>query len=90
MNKLEITEKEKSKDSKNELNKLNESIIKEKNELNLNSREIQKGIRRTITYKSPFEMNMLKNNLIGYKEKEKIINKSEKKRCIFFSDLIKD
>ena len=84
MNKLEITEKEKSKDSKNELNKLNESIIKEKNELNLNSREIQKGIRRTITYKSPFEMNMLKNNLIGYKEKEKIINKSEKKRFIFF------
>ena len=84
MNKLEITEKEKSKDSKNELNKLNESIIKEKNELNLNSREIQKGIRRTIIYKSPFEMNMLKNNLIGYKEKEKIINKSEKKDVFFF------
>ena len=92
-NKLEITERDYN--SKNDLNKINESDTKEKKEFGLNSREIQRAERRTNTYKLPLEMNLLKNNLIGYKEKneenekEKIINKSEKKRFMFFSDLIK-
>ena len=104
INKLEISEKDSNnktdvkKISKKEINitNMNQNQNKEKgvDDVKLNSNEIKRFDRRMNTYKSPLEMNELKNNLIGNKEdknnkKDENINKSEKKRCMFFSDLIK-
>ena len=89
--------KEKRRLSKHEikidLNNINNES-KEENELNLD--EIKRVDRRMKTYKSPLDMNTLKNNLIGNRDKEENdkfdinkINKKEKKRCMFFSNMIK-
>lgn len=89
--------KEKRRLSKHEIkidiNNINNES-KEENELNLD--EIKRVDRRMKTYKSPLDMNMLKNNLIGNRDKEENdkfdinkINKKEKKRCMFFSNMIK-
>ena len=89
--------KEKRRLSKHEikidLNNINNES-KEENELNLD--EIKRVDRRMKTYKSPLDMNALKNNLIGNRDKEENdkfdinkINKKEKKRCMFFSNMIK-
>ena len=89
--------KEKRRLSKHEIkidiNNINNES-KEENELNLD--EIKRVDRRMKTYKSPLDMNTLKNNLIGNRDKEENdkfdinkINKKEKKRCMFFSNLIK-
>ena len=89
--------KEKRRLSKHEIkidiNNINNES-KEENELNLD--EIKRVDRRMKTYKSPLDMNTLKNNLIGNRDKEENdkfdinkINKKEKKRCMFFSNMIK-
>ena len=89
--------KEKRRLSKHEikidLNNINNES-KEENKLNLD--EIKRVDRRMKTYKSPLDMNTLKNNLIGNRDKEENdkfdinkINKKEKKRCMFFSNMIK-
>ena len=89
--------KEKRRLSKHEIkidiNNINNEN-KEENELNLD--EIKRVDRRMKTYKSPLDMNTLKNNLIGNRDKEENdkfdinkINKKEKKRCMFFSNMIK-
>ena len=89
--------KEKRRLSKHEIkidiNNINNGS-KEENELNLD--EIKRVDRRMKTYKSPLDMNTLKNNLIGNRDKEENdkfdinkINKKEKKRCMFFSNMIK-
>ena len=89
--------KEKRRLSKHEIkidiNNINNES-KEENELNLD--EIKRVDRRMKTYKSPLDMNALKNNLIGNRDKEENdkfdinkINKKEKKRCMFFSNMIK-
>ena len=89
--------KEKRRLSKHEIkidiNNINNES-KEENEINLD--EIKRVDRRMKTYKSPLDMNTLKNNLIGNRDKEENdkfdinkINKKEKKRCMFFSNMIK-
>ena len=89
--------KEKRRLSKHEIkidiNNINNES-KEENELNLD--EIKRVDRRMKTYKSPLDMNTLKNNLIGNRDKEENdkfdinkINKKEKKRFMFFSNMIK-
>ena len=89
--------KEKRRLSKHEIkidiNNINNES-KEENKLNLD--EIKRVDRRMKTYKSPLDMNTLKNNLIGNRDKEENdkfdinkINKKEKKRCMFFSNMIK-
>ena len=89
--------KEKRRLSKHEIkidiNNINNES-KGENELNLD--EIKRVDRRMKTYKSPLDMNTLKNNLIGNRDKEENdkfdinkINKKEKKRCMFFSNMIK-
>jgi len=89
--------KEKRRLSKHEIkidiNNINNES-KEENELNLD--EIKRVDRRMKTYKSPLDMNTLKNNLIGNRDKEENdkfdinkTNKKEKKRCMFFSNMIK-
>ena len=72
-----------------------------KEEKELNSNEMKRFDRRMKTYKSPIEMTKLKNNLIGNKsdkeENDKLninrnntsSNKKEKKRYMFFSNMIK-
>ena len=89
--------KEKRRLSKHEIkidiNNINNES-KEENKLNLD--EIKRVNRRMKTYKSPLDMNTLKNNLIGNRDKEENdkfdinkINKKEKKRFMFFSNMIK-
>ena len=102
-NKLEINKC----NSKNETRRLSKHDIeidknnnKEENEINSN--EIKRGDKRLKTYKSPMDLNTLKNNLIGNRaldkeENDKLNynrnntsgNKKEKKRCMFFSNMIK-
>ena len=102
-NKLEIN----NSNSKNETRRLSKHDIeidknnnKEENEINSN--EIKRGDKRLKTYKSPMDLNTLKNNLIGNRaldkeENDKLNynrnntsgNKKEKKRCMFFSNMIK-
>ena len=103
-NKLEIN----NSNSKNEARRLSKHDIeidinnnnKEENEINSN--EIKRGDKRLKTYKSPMDLNTLKNNLIGNRaldkeENDKLNynrnntsgNKKEKKRCMFFSNMIK-
>ena len=103
-NKLEIN----NSNSKNETRRLSKHDIeidknnnnKEENETNSN--EIKRGDKRLKTYKSPMDLNTLKNNLIGNRaldkeENDKLNynrnntsgNKKEKKRCMFFSNMIK-
>jgi len=103
-NKLEIN----NSNSKNEARRLSKHDIeidinnnnKEENETNSN--EIKRGDKRLKTYKSPMDLNTLKNNLIGNRaldkeENDKLNynrnntsgNKKEKKRCMFFSNMIK-
>ena len=100
-NKLEIN----NSNSKNETGRLSKNDIvidinnsnKEENEINLN--EIKRDDKRLKTYKSPMDLNILKNNLIGNRDEEKndkinnrnntSNNKKEKKRCMFFSNMIK-
>ena len=86
--------KEKRRLSKHEIKIDINNESKEENELNLD--EIKRVDRRMKTYKSPLDMNTLKNNLIGNRDKEENdkfdinkINKKEKKRCMFFSNMIK-
>ena len=91
--------------SKNETGRLSKNDIvidinnsnKEENEINLN--EIKRDDKRLKTYKSPMDLNILKNNLIGNRDEEEndkinnrnntSNNKKEKKRCMFFSNMIK-
>ena len=103
-NKLEIN----NSNSKNETRRLSKHDIeidinnnnKEENETYSN--EIKRGDKRLKTYKSPMDLNTLKNNLIGNRaldkeENDKLNynrnntsgNKKEKKRCMFFSNMIK-
>ena len=103
-NKLEIN----NSNSKNEARRLSKHDIeidinnnnKEENEINSN--EKKRGDKRLKTYKSPMDLNTLKNNLIGNRaldkeENDKLNynrnntsgNKKEKKRCMFFSNMIK-
>ena len=103
-NKLEIN----NSNSKNEARRLSKHDIEidinnnNKEENKINSNEIKRGDKRLKTYKSPMDLNTLKNNLIGNRaldkeENDKLNynrnntsgNKKEKKRCMFFSNMIK-
>ena len=103
-NKLEIN----NSNSKNEARRLSKHDIgidinnNNKEENKINSNEIKRGDKRLKTYKSPMDLNTLKNNLIGNRaldkeENDKLNynrnntsgNKKEKKRCMFFSNMIK-
>jgi hypothetical protein len=83
----------------------NNNTTNKKNEFDLDSSEIKKRTaKRMNTYKTPVDMNILKNNLIGIKKEDEEdnklnnfniknikLNKSKKKekRCMFFTNIIK-
>ena len=91
------TDKEKKHLSKREI-KIEDNDEK-KDEFDLDASEIKRIDRRMNTYKAPLDMNTLKNNLIGDKNEKfinvkfnmdnNINNKKDKKRCMFFSNMIK-
>ena len=100
-NKLELSNSN-SKDKTRRLSKHDIEIDinndnKEENEIKQN--EIKRNDKRLKTYKSPLELNILKNNLIGNRDKEEndkinnyrnnTCNNKKEKRCMFFSNMIK-
>ena len=83
----------------------NNNTTNKKNEFDLDSSEIKKRTaKRMNTYKTPVDMNILKNNLIGIKKEDEEDNKlnnfnikniklnknkKKEKRCMFFTNIIK-